>query len=141
MKGSVQIAVAVAAAVVLGGAQPSLGADSKSSVDAIRHSASWTARPTRQSRVCARVRSRAPSESKMNWSSRTCRVDDCRGAAKTLPAPSRQPLHRRPIIHRRSIVTRARVCLRQARRAPAHARDRGGCLFATRSGGGRPSSR
>jgi hypothetical protein len=53
----------------------------------------------------------------MNWSSRTCRVDDCRGAAKTLPAPSRQPLHRRPIIHRRSIVTRARVCLRQACRA------------------------
>ncbi len=37
MKGSVQIAVAVAAAVVLSGAQPSLGAESKSSVDAIRH--------------------------------------------------------------------------------------------------------
>jgi len=37
MKGCVQIAVAVAAAVVFSGAQPSLGADSKSSVDAIRH--------------------------------------------------------------------------------------------------------
>src|SRR5438094_9664941 len=37
MKGCVQIGVAVAAAVVLSGAQPSLGADSKSSVDAIRH--------------------------------------------------------------------------------------------------------
>src|SRR5258705_11124893 len=37
MKRCVQIAVAVAAAVVLSGAQPSLRADSKSSVDAIRH--------------------------------------------------------------------------------------------------------
>jgi hypothetical protein len=37
MQTCVQIAVAVAAAVVLGGAQPSLQADSKSSVDAIRH--------------------------------------------------------------------------------------------------------
>jgi hyperosmotically inducible protein len=37
MKNCVQIAVAVATAVVLSGAQPSLRADSKSSVDAIRH--------------------------------------------------------------------------------------------------------
>jgi len=37
MKSCVQIAVAVAAAVVLSGAEPSLGADSKSSVAAIRH--------------------------------------------------------------------------------------------------------
>jgi hyperosmotically inducible protein len=37
VKGSVQIVAAVAAAVVLSGARPSLGADSKSSVDAIRH--------------------------------------------------------------------------------------------------------
>ena len=37
MKSGVQIAVAVAAAVVLSGAEPSLRAESKSSVDAIRH--------------------------------------------------------------------------------------------------------
>ena len=37
MKACLHIAVAVAAAVVLSGAEPSLGADSKSSVDAIRH--------------------------------------------------------------------------------------------------------
>src|SRR5258708_1785401 len=37
MKSCVRIAVAVAAAVVLSGAQPSLWAESKSSVDAIRH--------------------------------------------------------------------------------------------------------
>lgn len=37
MKSYFQIAVAVAAAVLLNGAQSSLGADSKSSVDAIRH--------------------------------------------------------------------------------------------------------
>jgi hyperosmotically inducible protein len=37
MKACLHIAAAVAAAVVLSGAEPSLGADSKSSVDAIRH--------------------------------------------------------------------------------------------------------
>src|SRR3977135_1721458 len=37
MKSSVRIAAAVAAAVILSGAQPTLRADSKSSVDAIRH--------------------------------------------------------------------------------------------------------
>ena len=37
MKSCVQIAVAVAAAFALSGARPSLQADSKSSVDAIRH--------------------------------------------------------------------------------------------------------
>jgi len=37
MKSCLQIAVAVASAVVLSGAEPSFGVDSKSSVDAIRH--------------------------------------------------------------------------------------------------------